>query len=66
MDVLEIEILDPKAKKYLQELVEKKLISIKSDKAEFEEWLNDLRSRVSEAPSLEKIQKEIDEVRKLR
>ena len=67
MDTMSIEILNPKAKKLLQDLADMKLIAIKdSSKNEFVNILNKLRSKASEAPSLEEITAEVELVRSKR
>jgi len=67
MDTLRIEILNPKAKKLLQDLVDLKLISIKEDsKAGFAEVLAKLRSKSDQAPSLDEITAEVESVRSKR
>jgi len=65
MEILKIEVLNPKAKQLLIDLMELKLIRIsKTDdlKNEFFELLNDIRQ--DNAPSLEDIQEEVKIVRK--
>jgi hypothetical protein len=66
MDILEIEILDPKARKYLKKLVDQNLITIRSDQSDFQKWLNEMRTRTQKAPTPEEIQGEVEEVRKKR
>lgn len=64
MGMMSIEILNPKAKKLLQDLADLKLISIKEDsKDEFAEILAKLRSKSGEAPSLDEITAEVESVR---
>lgn len=64
MDTLSIEILNPKAKKLLQDLADLKLISIKEDSKDgFAEILAKLRSKSDEAPSLDEITAEVELVR---
>ncbi|WP_417593331.1 hypothetical protein [Owenweeksia hongkongensis] len=65
MEILNVEILNPKAKKLLMNLMDMKLIKV--SKSEFKrdkffELLKDLRKE--ESPSLEDIQKEVKAVRK--
>lgn len=64
MDTLSIEILNPKARKLLQDLADLKLIAIKEDSKDgFVEILAKLRSKSEEAPSLEEITAEVELVR---
>jgi len=66
MDVLNIEILNPKAKKLLQDLAELKLISItKNTSNPFFDIINKIRSKKASI-SLEEITKEVESVRKKR
>jgi hypothetical protein len=69
MDSIRIEILNPKARKLLNNLAELKLIKISdpSDKKnEFHKLLYKLRAKSDNAPSLEEIEKEVEAVRKAR
>ena len=68
METLKIDILNPKAKSLLQNLADLKLIRIKKDKvkSEFKEFLDKLRMKSAEAPSLDEITKEVEAVRKAR
>ena len=68
METIKIEILNPKAKSLLQDLADLKLIRIQKDKvrSEFQELLDKLRMKSSEAPSLDEITKEVEAVRKAR
>ena len=64
MDTLRIDILNPKAKKLLEDLEDLNLISIKKDnKEQFEELVAKLRSKTNSAPSVDEITKELEEVR---
>lgn len=67
MESLQIDILDPKAKKLLQDLADLDLIKIKSNKEpDFSELLAKLRSKTKEEISLEEITSEVESVRKSR
>ena len=69
MDIFEIEILNPKAKKLLQELANLKLIKFitKSDKrTEFKQLLKKFRSTKGKTISIDEITKEVEIVEKKR
>jgi len=67
MDTIEIEILNPKAKKLLKGLVDLKLIAIRdTSKNGFSELLKKLRAENSGKPTLEEITKEVELVRSKR
>ena len=68
MESLVIDILNPKAKRLLQNLADLNLIRIKKkrDKTEFNRLLERLRENAEEAPSLDEITKEVESVRKSR
>ncbi|MBK7966001.1 MAG: hypothetical protein IPK10_12450 [Bacteroidetes bacterium] len=67
MDLLRIEILNPKASQLLNDLADLKLISIKKEKStDFYKFLNKLRTKSKGKISLEDISKEVDMVRKKR
>lgn len=68
METIRIDILNPKAKALLKDLANLDLIRIKKDNSEnaFTEVLKKIRSKSDEAPSLEEITKEVEEVRKAR
>lgn len=69
MDSIRIEILNPKARKLLNNLAELKLIKISDSsdrKNEFKKLLDKLRAKSDNAPSLEDIEKEVETVRKAR
>jgi len=68
MESLRIEIINPKAKRLLQNLADLELIRITKDqvKSEFSELLLKLRSQSESVPSLEEITKEVEAVRKAR
>ena len=68
MESLRIEIINPKAKRLLQNLADLELIRITKDqvKSEFSELLLKLRSQSESVPSLEEITKEVEAVRKVR
>lgn len=65
METLSIEILNPKAKKLINDLAELKLINIRKrlDKSEFLDVLKKLRNNTDNPPTLEEIQKEVKAVR---
>jgi hypothetical protein len=68
MESIRIEIINPKAKSLIKNLVDMDLIRIKKEKrkSEFTELLNKLRKRSDKAPTLEEITKEVESVRKTR
>lgn len=69
METLRIEIVNPKAKKLLQDLADMNLISISgtsSSKSDFKKLLVKMRSKSHNIPTLEEITKEVEEVRQLR
>ena len=67
MNTVQIEILNPKAAKLIQDLADLNLISIKQPKENgFTELLGKLRSKADSAPSLEEITKEVEGVRAAR
>ena len=69
MSTIQIEIINPKAKKLIEELAKLKLIRIseKQDyKKEFKQLLSKFRSNKSTPPDLEEIQKEVEAVREKR
>jgi hypothetical protein len=67
MRTIQIEILNPKAAKLLKDLEDMDLISIKKPvKNSFVSLLEKLRSKESEAPTLEEIAKEVEIVRSKR
>jgi hypothetical protein len=64
MTSIQIEILNPKAKKLLKNLEELNLISIKdNDDITFSELVDKLRNKAKPKPSFEEITKEVEEVR---
>ena len=66
---LRIEILNPKAKKILQNLAELNLISIKESgtpKRSIKKVLSNLRKQADIAPSMDEISKEVNIVRRKR
>lgn len=64
MSTLQIEILNPKAAKLIQDLADLELISISQPKESgFSNLLAKLRSKAESVPSLEEITKEVDTVR---
>lgn len=68
MESLVIDILNPKAKRLLQNLADLNLIRIKKkrDKTEFKRLLVRLRENTEESPTLDEITKEVESVRKSR
>ena len=68
METIRIDILDPKAKKLLNNLADLNLIRIKKDKEkpELKELLDNLRANSDKAPSLDEITDEVEKVRKSR
>lgn len=64
MESIRIDIINPKAKKLLQDLAELNLISISSEKTTFSDFLEKIRSKSESELSLEEITKEVEEVRK--
>ncbi|MBS3772080.1 MAG: hypothetical protein V5A51_09855 [Bacteroidales bacterium] len=68
MEFIRIEIINPKAKRLINDLADMGLIKIKKEqaKSEFSELLDRLRNQSESAPSLEEINKEIESVRKAR
>jgi hypothetical protein len=65
MEVLNIEIINPKAKMLLLNLAEMKLIQIKSNPT-LSEMLTQLRRNETKIPSFEEITKEVENVRQAR
>ena len=64
MDTIRIDILDPKAKKLLEDLEALNLISIKKDnRNRFKEHVKQLRTKLKTNPSFEEITKEVELVR---
>ncbi len=66
MESIRIDILNPKAKKLLQELVDLDLISIHEkldSKSAFKKLISKLRDKSASAPSLEEISEEVKIVR---
>lgn len=68
MESLRIEIINPKAKRLLQNLADLDLIRISKNQAtfEFSELLDKLRNQSESVPSLEEITEEVEVVRKAR
>ena len=69
MQIISIEILDPKAKKLLQNLADQKLISFKNSDISMDNLkslLEELRKQASSAPSIDEITKEVEIVRRKR
>jgi hypothetical protein len=68
MEILKIEILNPKAKAILKSLADLKLISIKRDrkKSEIKAFLGKIRHYSDLVPSAEDVESEVEAVRKSR
>ncbi|MBK8623402.1 MAG: hypothetical protein IPN79_16985 [Saprospiraceae bacterium] len=67
MSTIQIEILNPKAVKLIQDLADLELISIYQPKESgFSRLLTKLRSKADSAPSLEEITKEVELIRAAR
>lgn len=65
METIRIEIINPKARKLLQNLADLQLISIKPQES-FSELLSGMREKEAQVPSLDEITKEVDTVREAR
>ena len=69
MEILRIEILNPKAKKLLQDLAALNLIRFKNkvdSMTAFNDLLTRLRSQADDPPSLDEITREVEAVRQKR
>lgn len=68
MESLKIEIVNPKAKRLINNLADMDLIRIKKEKvnSDFIELLSKLRNHSDNAPTLDDITKEVELVRKSR
>jgi hypothetical protein len=68
MDIYQVEIIDPGAKKLLEELAKMKLITVQPmDPAKrFAKLVKKIRSAKDRAPSLEEISAEVESVRSAR
>ena len=67
MESIQIDILNPKAKKLLKNLADLNLIKItRSTKSDFSALLEKLRSKSNQEMSFEEITKEVESVRKSR
>ena len=68
METIQVDILNPKAKKLLKDLADLNLIKINkaNTKSDFSSLLNKLRSNSADEISLEEITNEVEQVRKLR
>ncbi len=67
METVQVDILNPKAKKLLKDLADLNLIKIKrGKKPDFSALLAKLRSKTGEEISLEEITKEVEIVRRSR
>lgn len=65
METITIDILDPKAKALLNDLVKLELIRIRKD-TDFSDLVKRLRNKTDQAPSLEEITLEVEAVRNAR
>ena len=64
MNVISVEILNPKAERLLKDLANLKLIAIKNKPVNgFARVLKKMRSKVAPAPTLEEITREVEIVR---
>jgi hypothetical protein len=63
METISIEILNPKAKRLLQDLADLKLITIKSQST-LTDLLEKIRRDSDQVPSLDEITAEVEQVRK--
>ncbi len=67
MEIIKVDILNPKARKLLKDLADLDLIAIrKSTKSEFSEVLKRIRSKSESAPISEEIAGEVEAVRSRR
>lgn len=68
METIQIDILNPKAKKLLKDLADLNLIKINKTKykSEFSTLLKKLRTKSQDEISLDEITKEVEQVRKSR
>jgi predicted CoA-binding protein len=65
METMNIEIVNPKARKLLNNLADLNLIAIKPQ-ISFDQLLGNLRSKEASVPSLEEITEEVEMVRQAR
>jgi len=65
MEILQIEILNPKATKLLKVLADLKLITIKS-RPPFKDLLDKLRNNPDQTPTFKEITDEVEQVRQAR
>ena len=67
METIKVDILNPEAKKALNDLVDRKLISIRSSAVNrFSEVLGKLRSEADSIPDLDEITREVEDARAMR
>ena len=67
MDTIRIDIINPKAKKLLEDLEALNLIAIKKDnKKRFKKIVKQLRTKSSTTPSIKEITEEVEAVRAMR
>ena len=68
METIQIDILNPKAKKLLKNLADLNLIKINKEKSknDFSSLLEQLRAKSTDEISLDEITNEVEQVRKLR
>jgi hypothetical protein len=63
METITIDIINPKARKLINDLADMELIAINDSKQKFKDYLNKMRSSVENPPSLEEITAVVEEVR---
>ncbi len=66
METIQIDILNPKAKKLLRNLADLNLIKINKNKSDFSDLLQKLRAKSSDEISLDEITDEVEKVRSSR
>jgi hypothetical protein len=67
METIQVDILNPKAKKLINDLADLDLISIQNSPSKnFSDVLKKLRSRADAAPDLEEITREVETIRSKR
>lgn len=66
METIQIDILNPKAKKLLRNLADLNLIKINKNKTDFSDFLQKLRSKSSDEITLDEITDEVEKVRSSR
>lgn len=63
MESITIDILNPKAKKLLEDLEDLNLIKVKHLDADWKAYLQEMRKNADSAPSMEEIVQEVKKVR---